>query len=620
MKVIPAHPDEFKDMLSAQDGNLSQTPVTKEFAREWDNRMGDNYSPALFAAYKEGFFERANDPEEAHKAWGEGTLSDKEALKAMNVTRLPSLYPRLKEQVPLTERVERMKKGEKFEGSNFSTRPVKTTMGIPAVGYLAFSVEEVGSLKAQGKEAILVTEDFDLSMVENFGNIEAVIYIGNDFEHLRSLTDNYGIRAIDLGNYHNSKAIHDEETGELSGFSIEDTTVVINGKHPAKDFMAREPFSIHNDGGLEHEIMVLDEHAELEKYEKDIMEWLEDARIRYDGLGVNINADSAMQLEAGMKAGGEALGLARSENMVLSADVVEAFKQAILAEEEGSDLVAVESHMTEHLKQMFEVANEYEVPSMAIRLFDPNLEELLSTEEFEEVKKQLGDENLSGVQLGLKKPLLYQANIRAILSAAKQKSYKGKVEIIVPHIRTAEEFVAIKKMVKAQAQDLGVKEPDLVPMVETLEIFLEMPRVVQMAKKRYYGTNDLTQQITAIQSRTSTDATKYFEGRIEESITQTVKSPFVALTKTPLELIAGMEAEARRLNPTSEGCICGAQAIDPETVDALHRENIANVSVPSTHIRAVKAYAGKAAANYSQRLEVEMVPTYGAGESVFLRY
>lgn len=593
--VIAMNMDELKWMKEGKEEKLKTVPESIDFAQQWDNTMGDDYSPPLFELKKRKELEQASDPQKAYAAFKESVLTKEEIVRFLDASKLEGLYPKLKDSP---------------NNSFAHASPTEKTVGLPATGYLAFNEKGVEALGKEGKKAILVTQDYKLSDISQLGNIAAVMYCGEGFDHLKSLTDNFGIRALDINNYTLGGA-----TGEESLFLLmkndEDATA---GEH--QEFTANHPLSIDNDGTIYPELREIDQFKEMPPVTQQFLDWFEEARVKNDGLGVNINADNASQLEAGILAGGEALGLARSENMLLSGDAPERFKQEILSKEKTGRSAFIQHHLRVNLEEMFEVANKHQLPSMGIRLFDPSVKDILNERELLELTQKVGEENLSGVQLGLKRPHLYDANIRAILEAANNTHYEGKVEIIVPHLKTADEFVAVKEQIKDIAEEMEVPMPQVVPMVETLEIFADIPRVVKMAQKRYYGTNDLTQKITGIESRTSKDATDYFIDHPDERMTVDPKSPFVALTKTVMEMIARMEAQSRNLNPTSKGCICGAQAIDPETINLLHRENIGNISVPAMHARAAIAYAGKAAAMYPELVKSEMLDAYGASSAV----
>lgn len=181
----------------------------------------------------------------------------------------------------------------------------------------------------------------------------------------------------------------------------------------------------------------------------------------------------------------------------------------------------------------------------------------------EEPNPALGER---GVRLLLAHPEVLRTQVRAIVQAARE----GPVAILVPMIRTLEEWEAVRALVAQECVGHATASVQVGAMIETAAAALHAEAIAATADFLSIGTNDLTQFTLAI-DRTHPRLAAQLD----------VLDPAV------LALIARTVEGARRHGRSVS--ICGTAAGDPEAIPVLLGLGVDALSVEGVLVPMVKA-------------------------------
>lgn len=313
--------------------------------------------------------------------------------------------------------------------------------------------------------------------------------------------------------------------------------------------------------------------------------WAEAARKKYNGLGVGANADDLKQIETAITNGADGISLVRTEHAFFSDERREILKAALL-DQEVSAFDMLRHFHGEDFSAMFTAAQKSgrDFP-VRIRLLDAPPGEFLTAAEQEKFCARMGEDNLRGVQTALKTPGLYEAQIAAVFDAAKKTGFTN-FEICVPTIRSVEETLAVKALVKAQGScRFGV-------MIETLEAVDAAGEIAKHCDFLNIGSNDLTSEILGGTARNNFEAIQKW--MIEHNAPG--RSPFIVFSRALEEKVSAIVRAAKSGNPAVKICLCGSQAAgDLDLVRKLQAMGINSISVPGIAIPVMRLFAGRAA-------------------------
>ena len=216
----------------------------------------------------------------------------------------------------------------------------------------------------------------------------------------------------------------------------------------------------------------------------------------------------------------------------------------------------------------------------------------------EEANPMMG---MRGVRLGVVRPELYRAQVRAALEAIRRRIAAGgdpHLEIMIPLVSVATELVRMEAMIREEALRVGLdRDIPVGTMIEIPRAALRGGELAATARFFSFGTNDLTQMTFGI---SRDDAQKAFLGRyLEEGLLAT--DPFSTLDIDGVgRLIEIATREGRAVRPDLEVGICGEHGGDPATIDFCHRTGLNYVScspprVPIARLAAAQAALGQGA-------------------------
>ena len=326
----------------------------------------------------------------------------------------------------------------------------------------------------------------------------------------------------------------------------------------------------------EHTVIVL----------KDI--WECESIIKDSNIGHYANADTPDEIKEAIGLGAQGIGLCRTEHLIIEDNLIN-LQTFFLTDSEETKHDALIEFLTSHynkFKQTYKLVGDM---PLYVRLLDPPLSEFLPSptemSHIESLASAMGDDpnkiknkiaqlksddsmlGLRGCRLGIVYPELYDAQIRAIFSAAKDVSEEtGKLikpTIILPFVINPDEVIHYKKRLDRISSQLGGIKYELGVMIETPSALYEIPRIAEHASNLSIGTNDLTMLFFGI-SRNDNSLSKIAESYSGEGIDL---SMFSTLNKG---LISLLSSQLQNIPPEIKVGFCGTHAADYKTIHQLY--------------------------------------------------
>ena len=365
-------------------------------------------------------------------------------------------------------------------------------------------------------------------------------------------------------------------------------------------------------GGLS--LTIPDPGAELEI----LLGWADAIRT----LGVRANADDGAGAREAARWGADGIGLARTEHMFMG-DRLPVVRRVILEDEPGTALDTLEKLQADDFEDLLEAMDGKPV---VVRLLDPPLHEFFPSvldlvedrikvtaangdttdiDRMLEAVKRLQESNpmmgLRGVRLGVVRPELYRAQVRAALEAIRRRVSAGgdpHLEIMIPLVSIVTELVRMEEMIREEVAAAGLdREVPVGTMIEIPRAALRAGELAAHARFFSFGTNDLTQMTYGISRDDAQDA--FLRRYLADGLLAT--DPFVTVDVDGVgRLIEIATREGRQARPDLEVGICGEHGGDPATIDFCHRTGLDYVScspprVPIARLAAAQAALGQGA-------------------------
>lgn len=344
------------------------------------------------------------------------------------------------------------------------------------------------------------------------------------------------------------------------------------------------------------------------------MSWVDENR----SMNVRANADNPNDAKQARNFGAEGIGLCRTEHMFFEGDRIEAVREMIMADNEEERRKALAKLLPLQKSDFLGIFKAMNGLPVTIRLLDPPLHEFLphTEKEINEMAKNLGVsvdkihdklEKLKefnpmlghrGCRLGVTYPEITEMQAQAILEAAVSLKKDGQdivPEIMVPLVGTLEEFLDQKEVINSTAKKVFDKAGESVEY--RVGTMIEIPRAALMANEIAkeaeffsFGTNDLT-QMTFGYSRD--DAGKFLSQYLDKKILQT--DPFQVLDQKGVGQLVQLGTErGRSTRKDLKVGICGEHGGEPSSVEFCHRTGLNYVScspyrVPIARLAAAQA-------------------------------
>jgi pyruvate,orthophosphate dikinase len=346
-----------------------------------------------------------------------------------------------------------------------------------------------------------------------------------------------------------------------------------------------------------------------------LLGWADEVR----RLGVRANADDGPSARVARNWGAEGIGLARTEHMFMG-DRLPIVRSIILEDDADQALESLVKIQTEDFTELLEAMDGLPV---IVRLLDPPLHEFLpdridllldrssrdddsdtfeldrmidAVSRFEETNPMMG---MRGVRLGVIRPELYGAQVRAAMEAVRRRLEAGgdpRIEIMIPLVSHETELAYMVDIVEAVIEESGVGiEIPVGTMIEIPRAALQASQLAAHADFFSFGTNDLTQMTYGI---SRDDAERAF---LDRYVTLGVlpSNPFAHVDQAGVgRLVEVATREGKASRPGLEVGVCGEHGGDPESIAFFHRAGLDYVScspprVPIARLAAAHAALGE---------------------------
>ena len=346
-----------------------------------------------------------------------------------------------------------------------------------------------------------------------------------------------------------------------------------------------------------------------------LLEWADEVR----RLGVRANADDGAGAAVARRWGAEGIGLARTEHMFLG-HRLPIVRSIILNQDTRQALDDLVDIQTDDFTDLLEAMDGLPV---IVRLLDPPLHEFLpdrislllerrdhpessdtieldrwidAVTRLEETNPMMG---LRGVRLGVIRPELYRAQVRAAMEATLRRLDAGgdpKIEIMIPLVSHESEFTHVLDIVNQEIEASAVEiDIPVGTMIEVPRAALQASALAVHADFFSFGTNDLTQMTYGI---SRDDAERAF---LDQYVTEGVlpSNPFTHIDEVGVgRLVEIATRDGKVVRPDLEVGVCGEHGGDPKSIAFFHRVGLNYVScspprVPTARLAAAQAALGK---------------------------
>lgn len=334
------------------------------------------------------------------------------------------------------------------------------------------------------------------------------------------------------------------------------------------------------------------------EYLDQILEWSR----KYAKLGIRMNAETANDIQNGLRFGAVGIGLVRTEHMFFQEERLIAIRKFLLAkntDDRKTVLEKIKTFQTQDFAHIFDLMQDKPV---VVRLLDAPLHEFLphSTNEINQVAEQLKLNPLDltdriqamkevnpmmghrGCRMGMTYPELYIVQAEAVIRSAMEYAKQGiavKPEIMIPLVSSKAELQQLKEKITAHLNQ--VIEAEAVNIEYAIGVMVETPRAClisdQLAEDAAFfsfGTNDLT-QLTFGYSRD--DAGKFLNQYLDTGVLK--DDPFQSIdTQAVHDLIQISVDKGRSIKSDLKIGVCGELGGDPRSIEAFHKIGLSYAS------------------------------------------
>ncbi len=484
-----------------------------------------------------------------------------------------------------------------------AAKPIGRGLGASpgaACGQIVFSAEDAEAWKKAGKKVVLVRLETSPEDITGMKASQGILTVrGGMTSHAAVVARGMGTCCVSgCGDI-----VMDEENKQ---FTL-----------AGKTFHEGDFLSIDGSTGNIYDGIIATTDATIGGEFGRIMGWADQFR----RLKVRTNADTPRDAKKARELGAEGIGLCRTEHMFFEPERIAAFREMICAdtvEEREAALNKILPYQQNDFEALYEAL---EGTPVTIRFLDPPLHEFVPTEESDiellaaaqgktveqikaiitglhEFNPMMGHR---GCRLTVTYPEIAKMQTRAVIRAAinvqaKHPDWKVQPEIMIPLVGETKEFVFVKKIVVATADEeiakAGVElKYEVGTMIEIPRACLTADDIAKEAEFFCFGTNDLTQMTFGF---SRDDASKFLGAYYENKIFE--NDPFAKLDQAGVGKLMKMAVSlGKGTRPTLHCGICGEHGGDPTSVEFCHQIGLDYVSCSPFRVPIARLAAAQAA-------------------------
>ncbi len=616
----------IQDIVGFEEGGTHITRIGRNFTklREFLNSRYDYNLPTTQEDIDElALSKGSTDPQAILRLVEKGKMSRDDALS--------KIAPKLESQIVYEYSSQVEAYGEDYDTNRAMSLHFQRGTEQPVTGPAAFSHADIVALAGKGSKPILITEDVTPEIIQLFGSIAGLVVLSQKASgHVEMLAQAHRIPALlgrtnihrDAGKprvkLHASSAapyLTLQTSVNLLNGTVKADTLIRRGVEEIKLIAPHKQATPKDEDGYGNErvthrikmtIRAGDQitidppytlyavYLPINERENRSNSWLPEARTlvcdwhednNFVRLKFKQNIDDMGQLYSGNSNDG--IGLVRTEHLVISSGrTLQAFRDFVLRGDERA-LEDFESRQQNDFINLMDVICRADDYPLRIRLIDAPPSEFFDEQGLSDIETRYGDRSIRGVQLAVKAPELYDAQLRAIFSSYKELKDKGQdsdfyeapkspVEIMVPTVRTVDELMFVKARAEVMAADHGLTRDDyrFGSMLETIDACDNIAAIAPLCDFISIGSNDLTSEIL--------NCGRDDWARRRKLTVESGKGadPFITMHADVVAKLVETIEQAYASNPTLQVDLCGAHAADLPSLNALRPLELNGVSAP----------------------------------------
>lgn len=602
--------------LKPEDGNAGSTAFRK-FLKE---TTGISLPMTKEEVVEQGIRLNSYDKHDVIKFAKEGSLDLDKALSLLRSQSVSSAANDLRPRAIVTDKLDLKSTFQQAAGNT-------------AKGHAAFSIDDVNTLAEDGGKAILYLEEYDPDIIPHLGKVAGVVLLDNNSSgHIRSILNSHGVAGalgtspIDKihpymrtpdGEKITSGKVIEGQGSDRAFFDYESALDKIGNDHLAKHCSENEEaeqappltvdikeltpdMTIKFGDPVTMDIInqndrpnIYNTHLDISESKNGAHKWLpevvkllEEWHQKNEVIPLEFKAivDSAEQNYDGA----DGIGLLRTKHFILETEIQSnAYRKALLEQDESAFKILRTEFQKTLVEDTFYNAQDYE--PIRIRLVDLPLGELFSKEESAQIGNKYGEVSIRGAQLGMALPKLYETQLHAIFSAAREAENnkaieKGinpsdvtgpQIEIMISNTRTAKEIEFFGEMAEriAAEHDYSFDDYRFGSMLETKSAGRDIENIAPYCDFLSIGSNDGSSEVLEYERHD-------FDKRNEIMKDFGKKyDPAITLYPPVVEWIEDVVDRARDANPDLQVDLCGDHAADSDSLNALRHVGLDGVSV-----------------------------------------
>jgi pyruvate,orthophosphate dikinase len=353
-----------------------------------------------------------------------------------------------------------------------------------------------------------------------------------------------------------------------------------------------------------------------------LLGWADD--VRQGHLGIRANADTGDDAAIARLLGAEGIGLCRTEHMFLGEDRLPIVRRMILATDSDEARLALAELQAVQREDFDSILEAMDGLPVTVRLLDPPLHEFLpsiqelvvkdasgglspverdlltAAQSWQETNPMLGTR---GVRLGVVRPGLYEAQVRALMEAVVGRLALGGapiVEIMIPLTVSLAELENAHRWIDEAIESSVAKnmryrvKVKIGTMIETPRAALIADQLATCAEFFSFGTNDLTQMTFGF-SRDDVEG-RLMDLYLEQGLLS--HNPFEAIDEEGVGALMRIGIElGRKANPLLTFGVCGEHGGNPVSIALFFEMGVDYVSCSPYRVPVARLAAAQAAIN-----------------------